>query len=162
LSPSSASVTALHQRIMKVRIKGFHADNGSEYINHQVAKLLDKLRVEFTQSRPRHSNDNGLAETKNGAVVRKCLGYAHIPALRHRGQCLLHRLSQPLPQLPPPLPVRLDHHQCQGEGAEALPLAAGHDAVQEAGIDPGPSLDDSESPSFRLIPLLELTFCFGL
>ena len=60
-------------------IRGFHADNGSEYINHQVAKMLDKLRVEFTKSRPRHSNDNGLAETKNGAVVRKCLGYAHIP-----------------------------------------------------------------------------------
>lgn len=61
------------------RILGFHADNGSEYINHQVAKLLDKLRVEFTKSRPRHSNDNGLAETKNGAVIRKHLGYAHIP-----------------------------------------------------------------------------------
>jgi transposase InsO family protein len=61
------------------RILGFHADNGSEYINHQVATLLDKLRVEFTKSRPRHSNDNGLAETKNGAVVRKHFGYAHIP-----------------------------------------------------------------------------------
>ena len=39
-------------------ILGFHADNGSEYINHRVAKLLDKLRVErFTKSRARHSND---------------------------------------------------------------------------------------------------------
>ncbi len=61
------------------RILGFHADNGSEYINHRVAQMLDKLRVEFTKSRPRHSNDNGLAETKNGAVIRKHLGYAHIP-----------------------------------------------------------------------------------
>lgn len=61
------------------KILGFHADNGSEYINHVVAKLLDKLRVEFTKSRPRHSNDNGLAETKNGAIVRKHLGYSHIP-----------------------------------------------------------------------------------
>ena len=60
-------------------VLGFHADNGSEYINHTVAKLLEKLRVEFTKSRPRHSNDNGLAETKNGAVVRKCFGYSHIP-----------------------------------------------------------------------------------
>jgi transposase InsO family protein len=60
-------------------ILGFHADNGSEYINHTVAKLLDKLRVEFTKSRPRNSNDNALAETKNGAIVRKHLGYAHIP-----------------------------------------------------------------------------------
>jgi transposase InsO family protein len=60
-------------------ILGFHADNGSEYINHRVAQMLDKLRVEFTKSRPRHSNDNGLAETKNGAVIRKQLGYEHIP-----------------------------------------------------------------------------------
>ena len=58
---------------------GFHADNGSEYVNHRVAELLEKLRIEFTRSRPRHSNDNGLAETKNGAVVRKLFGYAHIP-----------------------------------------------------------------------------------
>jgi len=66
-------------------ILGFHADNGSEYVNHRVAKMLDKLRVEFTRSRPRHSNDNGLAETKNGAVVRKIFGYAHIPQ-RHAGR----------------------------------------------------------------------------
>ncbi|MCK6421571.1 MAG: integrase, partial [Aquabacterium sp.] len=60
-------------------ILGLHADNGSEYVNRRVAKLLDKLRVEFTRSRPRTSNDNALAETKNGAVVRKTFGYAHIP-----------------------------------------------------------------------------------
>jgi transposase InsO family protein len=59
-------------------ILGFHADNGSEYVNHKVARLLEKLRIEFTRSRPRHSNDNGLAETKNGAVVRKEFGYEHI------------------------------------------------------------------------------------
>ena len=63
-------------------ILGFHADNGSEYVNQRVAAMLDKLRVEFTRSRPRHSNDNGLAETKNGAVVRKIFGYQHI-AQRH-------------------------------------------------------------------------------
>ena len=61
------------------KILGFHADNGSEYVNHRVAEMLDKLRIEFTRSRPRHSNDNGLAETKNGAIVRKLFGYAHIP-----------------------------------------------------------------------------------
>jgi len=32
-------------------IKGFHSDNGSEYINKQVAKLLEKLLIEFTKSR---------------------------------------------------------------------------------------------------------------
>ena len=66
-------------------ILGFHADNGSEYVNHRVAELLDKLRIEFTRSRPRRSNDNGLADTKNGAVVRKQFGYEHI-ARRHAGR----------------------------------------------------------------------------
>lgn len=72
---------ALHRLLedFPFRILGFHADNGSEYINHTVAKLLEKLRIEFTKSRPRTSNDNALAETKNGAIVRKHLGYAHIP-----------------------------------------------------------------------------------
>jgi len=61
-------------------ILGFHSDNGSEYINHQVAKLLNKLLIEEqTKSRSRHSNDNAQAESKNGAIVRKHLGYSHIP-----------------------------------------------------------------------------------
>lgn len=60
------------------RIRGFHSDNGSEFINHTVAQLLNKLLVEQTKSRPRHSNDNGLVEAKNGAVIRKHMGYGHI------------------------------------------------------------------------------------
>ena len=61
-------------------IRGFHSDNGSEYINGPVVKLLNKLLIEeHTQSRSRHSNDNALAESKNGAIVRKHLGYGHIP-----------------------------------------------------------------------------------
>ena len=60
-------------------LRGFHADNGSEYINKRVAQLLHKLLIEFTKSRSRHSNDNALVESKNGAIVRKHLGYLHIP-----------------------------------------------------------------------------------
>ena len=60
-------------------IEGFHSDNGSEYVNHKVAKLLEKLRIEQTKSRSRQSNDNALAESKNASVVRKHMGYAHIP-----------------------------------------------------------------------------------
>jgi transposase InsO family protein len=61
-------------------IHGFHSDNGSEFINQTVAKLLNKLMIQQTKSRPRHSNDNGLAETKNGAIIRKHMGWGHIPA----------------------------------------------------------------------------------
>lgn len=60
-------------------IINFHSDNGSEYVNKTVARLLGKLLIEFTKSRPRKSNDNALAEGKNAAVVRKVFGYTHIP-----------------------------------------------------------------------------------
>jgi len=61
-------------------ILGFHSDNGSEFINRQVAKLLNKLLIEEqTKSRSRHCNDNAQAESKNGSIVRKHLGYSHIP-----------------------------------------------------------------------------------
>ena len=60
------------------RILGFHSDNGSEYINRRVTELLEKLLIEFTKSRSRHSNDNALAESKNGSVVRKTFGCGHI------------------------------------------------------------------------------------
>ena len=60
-------------------LQSFHSDNGSEYINKQVAKLLNKLLIEFTKSRARQSNDNALAESKNAAIVRKHFGYVHIP-----------------------------------------------------------------------------------
>ena len=61
------------------RIRGFHSDNGSEYINEVVAALLTKLSIEQTKSRSRRTNDNALVEGKNGAVVRKHMGYTHIP-----------------------------------------------------------------------------------
>lgn len=62
------------------RILGFHTDNGSEYINLAVARLLNQLLIRQTKSRPRNSNDNALVETKNGAVIRKHMGYGYIDA----------------------------------------------------------------------------------
>ncbi len=59
-------------------VLGFHSDNGSEYINQRVARLLEKLHIEQTRSRPGKSNDNALVEGKNGSVIRKQLGYEHI------------------------------------------------------------------------------------
>lgn len=60
-------------------IINFHSDNGSEYINKNVARLLQKLVIDQTKSRPRHTNDNPLAEGKNNFVIRKNYGYSHIP-----------------------------------------------------------------------------------
>jgi transposase InsO family protein len=61
-------------------ILGFHSDNGSEFINDRVAELLNKLLVEQTKSRANRTNDNALVEGKNGAVIRKHMGYSHIPS----------------------------------------------------------------------------------
>jgi hypothetical protein len=60
-------------------IINFHSDNGSEYINKVVARLLQKLLVTQTKSRSRQTNDNALVEGKNGAVIRKHMGFMHIP-----------------------------------------------------------------------------------
>ena len=60
------------------KILGFHADNGSEYINQFVAAMLNKLLIKLTKSRPRHSNDNALIESKNGTIIRKWFGYGFI------------------------------------------------------------------------------------
>lgn len=72
-------------------IKGFHSDNGGEFVNKVVAEILNKLLIRFTKSRPRHPDDNGLVESKNGSVIRKNLGYAYIP---QAGACLLNGYHQ--------------------------------------------------------------------
>lgn len=56
----------------------FHSDNGSEFINYTVADILNRLHIQQTKSRPRRSNDNGLVETKNNAIIRKEMGYGFI------------------------------------------------------------------------------------
>ena len=61
------------------KIISFHSDNGSEYVNFKVSEMLQKMFVEQTKSRSRRTNDNALVEGKNGAIVRKYMGYSHIP-----------------------------------------------------------------------------------
>lgn len=56
----------------------FHADNGGEYINHTISKLLNRLLIKLTKSRSRQTNDNALVESKNGSIIRKHMGYFYI------------------------------------------------------------------------------------
>lgn len=60
------------------RIVEFHSDNGSEFINKIVCKLLNKLLIRLTKSRPRKTTDNALVESKNGSIIRKWIGYGFI------------------------------------------------------------------------------------
>ena len=66
-------------------ILNFHSDNGSEYINYAVQKVLTAMHITQTKGRPRKCNDNALVESKNGSVVRKHMGYHFIPK-RHAPQ----------------------------------------------------------------------------
>jgi len=83
-------------------IHGFHSDNGSEFINYTVARLLEKLLIEQTRSRPHRSGDNGLVESKNGAIIRKHIGYGYIAAQHAEAMDRFHREYSTVPQLPSP------------------------------------------------------------
>jgi transposase InsO family protein/predicted DNA-binding transcriptional regulator AlpA len=60
------------------KIFEFHADNGSEYVNRQIANMLNRLLIKLTKSRSRQTNDNALVESKNGSIIRKWMGYGFI------------------------------------------------------------------------------------
>jgi transposase InsO family protein len=72
-------------------IRSFHSDNGSEFINYNVARMLEKLHIEHTKSRAHHTGDNGLVESKNGAVIRKHIGFGHIDAKHAEAMDQFHR-----------------------------------------------------------------------
>ena len=79
-TPIPIGVRRPHLRLPPSPSRPFHANNGSEYINREVADLLNKLHIPtFTKSRSRHSNDNALVESRNGSVVRSWLGHIHVP-----------------------------------------------------------------------------------
>ena len=59
-------------------IRGFHSDNGGEFINKQVAGMLGGLLIKQSKSRAGRCNDNALVEGKNGSVIRKHMGHWHI------------------------------------------------------------------------------------
>lgn len=59
---------------------GFDSDNGGEFLNHHLwAYMRDrKAAVEFTRSRPYHSDDNAHVEQKNWTWARQLLGYGRL------------------------------------------------------------------------------------
>ncbi len=61
-------------------ILGFDCDNGSEFLNHHLVNYFQKrpAPVQFTRSRPYHSNDNAHVEQKNWTHVRQLYGYYRI------------------------------------------------------------------------------------
>jgi hypothetical protein len=60
-------------------ILGFDSDNGSEFLNwHLIHYFTNEQRpkhIQFTRSRPYHSDDNAHVEQKNWTHVRQLFGY---------------------------------------------------------------------------------------
>ena len=76
-------------RVMEARLPfallGFDSDNGGEFLNHHLLAYLRERKqpVDFTRSRPYHSDDNAHVEQKNWTWARQLLGYGRLenPAL---------------------------------------------------------------------------------
>jgi hypothetical protein len=56
-------------------LRALDVDNGSEFVNDKVIAYCLSHGIELTRSRPYRKNDQAWIEQKNGAVVRKLLGY---------------------------------------------------------------------------------------
>lgn len=65
------------QKALPFPIRGFDCDNGSEFLNWHLLHYFEshKQPIQFTRSRPYHSNDNAHVEQKNWSHVRQLFGY---------------------------------------------------------------------------------------
>jgi hypothetical protein len=62
-------------------LRALDVDNGSEFINNRLIDYCLGHGIELTRSQPYRNNDQAWIEQKNGAVVRKLLGYRRFEGL---------------------------------------------------------------------------------
>ena len=67
-------------REMPFMVRSINTDNGSEFINHHLQRMLKEKykRCKLTRSRPYKKNDNARAEERNRHKVRELIGYERI------------------------------------------------------------------------------------
>jgi hypothetical protein len=72
-----AVIAALQRarQLLPFPLLGIDTDNGSEFINVELAAYCEQEHLSFTRGRPRKSNDQCFVEQKNGAIVRQVVGY---------------------------------------------------------------------------------------
>ena len=63
------------RRSLPFPLLGLDCDNGSEFINNNLARFCADQQITFTRSRPYRKNDNPYVEQKNNSVVRTAVGY---------------------------------------------------------------------------------------
>jgi len=60
---------------------GLDTDNDSVFINETFRDYCEQVGIEFTRCRPYRKNDQAWVEQKNGAVVRRMIGYRRFEGL---------------------------------------------------------------------------------
>ena len=73
------AIAALERRL-PFRLRGFHCDNGGEFLNHHLIRYFEEhtMPVSMSRSRPYHKDDTAHVEQKNYTHVRLLLGYERI------------------------------------------------------------------------------------
>lgn len=68
--------TAIHhvRERLPFPLLGLDSDNGSEFINQDLARWCQREGITFTRSRPYKKSDNCFVEQKNGSIVRRVIG----------------------------------------------------------------------------------------
>ena len=76
----SLVVEALDQlrKALPFPLRGLDTDNGSEFLNDMLISYCSDQGIELTRSRPYRKNDQAWVEQKNGAVVRRLVGYGRL------------------------------------------------------------------------------------
>ncbi len=69
------------RKLMPFRLLGFDTDNDSVFMNETVQVYCKEAGVEFTRCRPYRKNDQAWVEQKNGAIVRRMVGYRRFEGL---------------------------------------------------------------------------------
>jgi transposase InsO family protein len=87
----SAALHEMRGRLPMV-LRELHTDNGSEFLNHLLAPYCQREGIRQTRGRPYRKNDQAYVEQKNGAVVRRFVGYDRYSS--HEAEKQLARLYE--------------------------------------------------------------------
>jgi transposase InsO family protein len=69
------SAVHLVRQALPMPLLSLHTDNGSEFLNHILIPWCREESIAFTRGRPYRKNDQAYAEQRNGAVLRRYIGY---------------------------------------------------------------------------------------
>jgi hypothetical protein len=81
--PFRSSLLVIHaiekvSALLPFPLLGIDVDNGSEFLNEPMLEYCGGRGLVFTRGRPLHKNDQAWVEQKNGAIVRRLLGYERL------------------------------------------------------------------------------------